>query len=66
MSGLDSTVQLRRSRHTAVQAVTTVSTHGRDRACHAPGCETRLSRYNPSETCSRHAGWQDPRQRSRV
>jgi hypothetical protein len=24
------------------------------RICSAPGCETRLSRYNPNDTCSEH------------
>jgi hypothetical protein len=66
VSGLDASVQLRRSRHTAVQPVTIVTTHGSDRRCSAPTCQTKLSQYNPSETCSRHAGWQDPRKRSRV
>ena len=28
------------------------------RICMFAGCDTRLSTYNPSETCSRHGGWQ--------
>jgi hypothetical protein len=35
-----------------------------DRACTHPGCEARLSRYNPSDTCSLHAGWADTSSRS--
>ena len=27
------------------------------RVCMAYGCETRLSRYNPSEVCSIHGGY---------
>lgn len=29
------------------------------RGCSYPGCETRLSRYNPNPCCSRHGGWLD-------
>jgi hypothetical protein len=28
---------------------------GIGRTCRAPGCETKLSRYNPDEYCSVHA-----------
>lgn len=36
----------------------------RDRRCAAEGCTVRLSRYNPSDTCSLHEGWVDTRVRS--
>lgn len=36
--------------------------HGEQRHCVV--CSTRLSRYNPSTTCSLHAGWQDEATRS--
>jgi uncharacterized protein YqgV (UPF0045/DUF77 family) len=30
-----------------------------ERTCAHPDCETKLSRYNPDGTCSRHGGWTD-------
>ncbi len=30
-------------------------THGDDRVCEIPGCETKLSRYNPAKRCFQHA-----------
>lgn len=33
---------------------------GEDRTCAVSGCGIRLSRYNPAEKCSRHAGWIEP------
>lgn len=33
------------------------------RSCAYPGCETRLSRYNPNTTCTVHGGWLDADQR---
>ena len=30
-----------------------------DRRCAHPDCGTKLSRYNPDGTCSRHGGWSD-------
>jgi hypothetical protein len=33
--------------------------YGRGRTCASPDCATRLSRYNPSDVCARHAGWTD-------
>lgn len=29
------------------------------RACAFPGCQTRLSRYNPNPCCAVHGGWAD-------
>ena len=29
--------------------------HGEGRICAEPGCETKLSRYNPSSRCWQHA-----------
>ena len=58
------TPQLRRSRHTSLPAGERMTTHGADRQCAAPECSTRLSRYNPSQTCGTHKGWADTRQRS--
>ena len=29
----------------------------RHRTCDAPGCETRLSAYNPGSTCWQHEPW---------
>jgi hypothetical protein len=30
-------------------------THGSGRTCNTPGCETRLSTYNPATHCWQHA-----------
>lgn len=30
-------------------------THGDDRVCRAPDCDTKLSRYNPADHCFQHA-----------
>lgn len=29
------------------------------RSCAYPGCDTRLSRYNPNACCGSHGGWLD-------
>jgi hypothetical protein len=31
----------------------------RQRRCSHPGCDTRLCRYNPDDTCALHGGWHD-------
>jgi hypothetical protein len=36
-----------------------VAVSDEDRRCIHPHCNTRLSRYNPDSTCSRHGGWSD-------
>jgi hypothetical protein len=36
-----------------------ISASAQGRTCAHPDCETRLSRYNPDGTCSRHGGWTD-------
>ena len=33
---------------------------GDERTCTVSGCGIRLSRYNPADKCSRHAGWMEP------
>lgn len=58
------TPQLRHSRHQAIFAGEQVDDHGRGRQCAKPDCVTVLSRYNPSETCAVHKGWQDSRRRN--
>lgn len=58
------TPQLRRSRHQAVSSGDHVTEHGRHRRCLAPNCDTVLSRYNPSDSCATHQGWEDARQRN--
>lgn len=55
---------LRQSRHYRVVGGDRLNDYGAQRRCHVEGCETVLSRYNPSKTCTVHAGWQDTRQRS--
>lgn len=46
-----------RSRRRAPGADPEVRTFGTERTCAAPGCGTRLSRYNPDVYCSVHRGW---------
>jgi hypothetical protein len=58
------TPQLRRSRHQSITGGEEVQDHGRNRQCSASGCDTRLSRYNPSATCATHAGWEDSKRRN--
>lgn len=58
-----STPQLRHSRHTALSRGDTVRHFEKGRRCIAEGCETLLSRYNPSSTCAAHAGWRDTKER---
>lgn len=55
---------LRHSRHQRVVAGDRLENYGAARTCCAPNCRTVLSRYNPSDTCAIHAGWEDTRQRS--
>lgn len=56
--------QLRQSRHQRVVGGQRLENYGERRRCCADGCGTVLSRYNPSPTCTVHAGWKDTRQRS--
>lgn len=55
---------LRQSRHQRVYGGARLEEYGDRRRCHVDGCDTLLSRYNPSSVCTVHAGWQDTRQRS--
>lgn len=56
------TVELRRSRHQHVTPGRKPAQYA-GRVCGVDGCQTRLSRYNPSETCRLHEGWRDARMR---
>ena len=38
---------------------------GSDRTCNEPGCETRLSLYNPGKFCSLHEPMSVPRTRGK-
>ena len=58
-----STPQLHQSSHRALSTGERLRQYGYKRVCDQPECTARLSRYNPSDTCSVHAGWTDPRQR---
>jgi len=56
-----------RPRHESTRALATgepLETFSIGRRCAAEGCAARLSRYNPSDTCSLHEGWVDNRVRS--
>ena len=54
-----SSPHLRRSRTAKLEHGSPPTQQAPDRRCSAPGCATVLSRYNPSGTCARHAGWRD-------
>ncbi len=58
------TPQLRHSRHQVMTSGDQVTDHGRHRRCSVPDCDTVLSRYNPSDECATHQGWQDTRRRN--
>jgi hypothetical protein len=66
MTAVTSSAQphLRQSRHQRVVGGERVEDFGEQRRCDAEDCDTVLSRYNPSSSCTVHAGWQDTRQRS--
>lgn len=57
------TIQLRQARYAPLERGERVDQAQSKRECTAPGCATMLSRYNPSETCASHRGWQDLRER---
>jgi len=54
----------RRESHRALSNGTPLETFTDDRRCSHDGCGVRLSRYNPSDTCSVHRGWADTASRS--
>ncbi len=58
---LRSTKALRgRSLHTVADDMLKAKTYGVGRICAVDGCGTRLSAYNPSNTCALHGGsWQN-------
>ena len=55
--------QLRQSRHSSLVNGDGVRRFEKGRRCTAEGCDTVLSRYNPSPTCATHAGWRDTKER---
>jgi hypothetical protein len=57
MSLIEPTVSLRSARMTPLAPGDAVEEFGTARRCHTAGCESQLSRYNPSVTCSVHSGW---------
>jgi len=52
----------RRRHERAVRLVSgdPVESTGGVRSCDHPGCDARLSRYNPASTCAAHGGWKTP------
>ena len=56
------TVFLRQARHQRLMAGPKLEQE-KGRVCQADGCETQLSRYNPSDSCRVHDGWRDARMR---
>lgn len=56
-------IQLRQARYTPLESGKRQPRIEERRQCRVSGCNTRLSHYNPSPTCSVHEGWRDLRQR---
>lgn len=54
----------RRESHRLLSNGQPLDQYAADRHCAAEGCTSKLSRYNPSETCSVHRGWVDTTARS--
>lgn len=54
----------RRESHRRLDNGEPLAQYAAGRCCAAEGCTARLSRYNPSETCSVHRGWVDTAGRS--
>lgn len=54
----------RRESHRRLSNGEPLAQYDRNRHCTAEGCSSRLSRYNPSATCSVHRGWVDTVARS--
>jgi hypothetical protein len=54
----------RESAHALHAAGTPLETYASGRRCAVEDCNARLSRYNPSDTCSIHRGWADTRVRA--
>lgn len=57
------TVRLHQSRHLQLLQGSRLLSSADRRQCAADECDTLLSRYNPSPTCTIHHGWRDTRQR---
>lgn len=65
MQPRDRTVpRLRHEQHRRLTSGEAMAQYDPERRCSRPGCDCRLSRYNPSETCSLHLGWADGATRS--
>lgn len=58
---MDATPRRRIERAMSLQNGKPVEQYGKPapRGCAYPGCDTRLSRYNPNPCCSTHGGWLD-------
>jgi hypothetical protein len=65
VSIVDFSVSTREARMSPLHSGEPQDQYGQARRCGAPDCEALLSRYNPGETCSLHAGWREPTARRR-
>jgi len=54
----------RHEQHRPLSSGEAMAQYDRDRRCAATDCGSRLSRYNPSDTCGLHQGWADTATRS--
>lgn len=54
----------RRESSRALHSGEPIESYARGRCCAVESCNARLSRYNPSDTCSVHRGWVDTRVRA--
>lgn len=65
MSLIEFSVTTRGGRMDKLQSGDPLDDYGAARRCSDPACDARLSRYNPSGTCSLHSGWRSSPQRRR-
>ena len=61
MVSYDNTPQLHQSRAVQLVSGQVRLTAQPPRVCTSEDCRTKLSRYNPSDTCTVHEGWKDTR-----
>jgi hypothetical protein len=59
MSKASATPRRRTPRYERLVNGRAVTTKESERCCVHPECSTKLSRYNPDDTCNVHGGWTD-------
>lgn len=65
MSLIDFSVTTREPRANKLEPGDPLDVYGTTRRCNADGCQSLLSRYNPTTTCGAHRGWREAPTRRR-